>query len=85
MKIQYASDLHLEFIFNNAYIEKYPLIAEGDILILAGDIIPFSLIDKAKNFFNYISDNFLMTYWVPGNHEFYNSDINERSGSFGKD
>ncbi len=82
MKIQFASDLHLEFIFNQAYIEKYPLIPEGDILILAGDIIPFNLIDKANNFFDYISNNFLMTYWVPGNHEYYHSDIKQRSGSF---
>jgi predicted phosphohydrolase len=82
MKIQFASDLHLEFIMNNAYMEKYPLIVEGDILILAGDVVPFNMMDKAKYFFDYVSENFDMTYWIPGNHEYYSSDINERCGSF---
>ncbi|HET8861046.1 metallophosphoesterase [Marivirga sp.] len=81
MKIQFASDLHLEFIMNKAYIEKYPLEAKGDILILAGDIIPFNMMHAADNFFDYVSDNFEMVYWIPGNHEYYQSDINERSGS----
>ncbi|WP_375577724.1 metallophosphoesterase [Marivirga tractuosa] len=82
MKIQFASDLHLEFIMNNAYIEKYPLEAKGDILILAGDIIPFNMLHTANNFFDYVSNNFEKTYWIPGNHEYYRSDINDRSGSF---
>ena len=38
MKIQYASDLHLELRDNMNYIKKNPLPAVGDILILAGDI-----------------------------------------------
>ncbi|ADR23467.1 metallophosphatase [Marivirga tractuosa] len=82
MKIQFASDLHLEFMMNKVFIEKYPLEAKGDILILAGDIIPFNMMHAADNFFDYVSDNFEMVYWIPGNHEYYQSDINERSGSF---
>jgi hypothetical protein len=38
MKIQYASDLHLEFPSNSNYMKENPLKVTGEILILAGDI-----------------------------------------------
>lgn len=51
-------------------------------MILAGDITLFTRIDNHNDLFNYVSDHFKETYWIPGNHEYYKSDISNRSGSF---
>jgi predicted phosphohydrolase len=54
----------------------------GDILILAGDIVP--LHDEFLNnpFFSYISRNYKQVFWVPGNHEYYYRNIFDFGSSF---
>ncbi|MGL4852754.1 MAG: metallophosphoesterase [Phocaeicola sp.] len=72
MRIQYASDLHLEFRENTDYLAKHPLTVAGDILILAGDIHVFRGKAWEKHpFFDWCAENYTETYIIPGNHEYY--------------
>jgi len=82
MRIQYCSDLHLEFEQNRRYLEMFPLALSGDILILAGDIVPLHDEYLNNSFFNFISKNYKQIFWVPGNHEFYYKNISDYSSSF---
>jgi Icc-related predicted phosphoesterase len=82
MRIQYCSDLHLEFALNNKYLLNNPLTVSGDILILAGDIAPMHDEFLTNSFFNFVSANYKKVFWVPGNHEFYYKDITDFSKSY---
>lgn len=72
MKIQYASDLHLEFSANSSYLKSNPLSPVGDILVLAGDIGYLNDDNYSKHpFWDWISKNYRQVIVAVGNHELY--------------
>lgn len=72
MKIQYASDLHLEFDQNTNWLAENPLEVTGDVLVLAGDITIFGDEDLDNHpFFDWCAEHYRETLLVPGNHEYY--------------
>lgn len=86
MKIQYASDIHLEFAENASYIKHHPLDVVGDILILAGDIgyIDDQNYDRHP-FWDWVSEHFKQVIVAMGNHEFYKfSDLSSFGNGFTK-
>ena len=77
MKVQYASDLHLEFYDNSIFLARGPFKVAGDILVLAGDTLLLNEFESFKkhSFFDWCADNFRETLLIPGNHEYYYGDI----------
>ena len=72
MKIQYASDLHLEFADNWRFLRENPLLVMGDILVLAGDIGYLGDQNYQNHpFWDWASENYNQVLVVLGNHEFY--------------
>lgn len=74
MKVKVMSDLHIE---NCCAYQVYP-VGEGDVLILAGDILNakhFKTDGYKKevymNFLNTCSNNYKKVIYVMGNHEYY--------------
>lgn len=72
MKIQYASDLHLEFHDNSRFLKENPLLPTGEILILAGDIGYLNDDNYNKHpFWDWASENYKQVVVAVGNHELY--------------
>lgn len=77
MKIQFVSDLHLEFPENRAYLAEHPLEVTGDILLIAGDTAYLDLPDSKEDtysryaFWNWASEHYRKVIVCFGNHDFY--------------
>lgn len=72
MKIQFASDLHLEFHDNWRWLRSNPLEVVGEVLVLAGDIGYLGDDNYAGHpFWDWASENFAQVICCMGNHEFY--------------
>jgi hypothetical protein len=77
LKIQFVSDLHLEFPDNRAWLAAHPLEVTGDILLIAGDSAYLDLPDsgretyKAYDFWDWAARNYKQVIVCLGNHDFY--------------
>ena len=73
MKIQYASDLHLEFSENRRILrQEGPMDVRGDILVLAGDTGYLGDDNFSTHpFWDWASENYRQVLVCLGNHEFY--------------
>jgi len=76
MKLQILSDQHLEFKQNLRYFISR-CHKRADTLLIAGDLLPYN--DKT---YDSIVKNRILTKWkntivIPGNHEFYGSDVDD--------
>lgn len=76
MRIKVLSDLHTEFHDDGGklFVRKYLKAAEADILILAGDIAnSYTVLDTIDVISKHYPETLIL--YVPGNHEFYGSDL----------
>ena len=80
MKIQYMSDLHMEFAENSRYIKHNEFPVTGDVLVLAGDTFYLNnTVAPLSKFWKWASANYRQVLIVPGNHEYYQfCDVMER-------
>lgn len=77
LRIQYVSDLHLEFEQNRRWLKTNPLKVTGDILLVAGDTayldLPESGCDTYSQykFWDWASKHYRQVIVCLGNHDFY--------------
>ena len=74
MKVQYCSDLHLEFQENLRFVQALPFEVSGDVLVIAGDIAYLNDLSMPNiRFWKWATKQYRQVLMVPGNHEFYNN------------
>lgn len=71
MKIQYCSNLHLEFPENRRWLEANPLTPSAETLVIAGDCFYLGDDYQQYDFIRRVADEFEAVYILPGNHEYY--------------
>ena len=74
MRIQYASDLHLELYEKTTFDETIE--PKAPYLVLCGDIAKLNN-PNLRSFLEYISERWKLIFWIPGNEEIWNSSKSE--------
>lgn len=71
VRIQILSDIHFEFDRDDgeAFARSVPV--AGDVLVLAGDVVPLTSGAKFDRAFRWFCKRFGHVVYVPGNHEYY--------------
>lgn len=79
-RIQVLSDLHFEFDPDGgeAFTQAVPVL--GDVLILAGDLIPLREDGAVRRALRGFCDRFARVIFVPGNHEYYQTSPADAEG-----
>ena len=87
MKIQYASDLHLDMAANRRYMQIIPFEVTGDVLVLAGDVGNLcDVTSPCPKFWEWASANYREVLVVPGNHDyFHNCDLRAYGDSWSRE
>ena len=77
MRLQFVSDLHLEFPASGGTLPIENVEGKTDLLVLAGDICVARKAQEFAPFFRCCADTFPKVVYIAGNHEFYHGDIEE--------
>lgn len=74
LRLQFASDLHLEFEPNRTQFDDVLTLVEGcDTLVLNGDIGTTASKDVLRLFLTYCKKLWKEVFFIAGNHEYYHS------------
>jgi Icc-related predicted phosphoesterase len=71
VRVQILSDLHFEFDEDGGEAFAHDVPVVGDVLVLAGDLLPMRSIEDAKRAFGWFCGRFPHVVFLPGNHEYY--------------
>ena len=77
LRIQFVSDLHLEFEQNRLWLSRNPLEVTGDILLVAGDTAYLDVPESGRDtysqyqFWDWASEHYKQVIVCLGNHDFY--------------
>ena len=71
MRVQLLSDLHFEYDDDGGEAFARRVEVAGDVLVLAGDILPLVSPEWVARAFGWFCERFRQVVYVPGNHEYY--------------